>query len=122
MIAMYSAQILDHFQNPRNAGEVESADASVEVQNPVCGDILRLTMSVSGDRIAEIRFRAQGCVPLMACGSCLTELIWGKTLQEARNVRREDLLTAIGGVPQASTHAGQLAVDALAALLKQIKA
>src|SRR2546429_58940 len=119
---MYSPQLLDHFQNPRNAGEITDPDASVQLENPACGDILKLTLRVTGDRIAEIRFRAKGCVPAMACGSLLTELVQGKTLKEARKLRREELVEAIGGLPEASSHASHLAIDALAAALKETKA
>jgi nitrogen fixation protein NifU and related proteins len=118
---MYSAQVLDHFQNPRNTGDVADPDASVQVENPVCGDILKLTMRVDDGRIVEIRFRAKGCVPAMACGSLLTELVQGRTLEDARELRREELLQHIGGLPEASAHAGHLAMDALKSLLKQIK-
>ena len=118
---MYSPQVLDHFQHPRNAGEVANPDASVQVENPACGDILKLTLRITDGRIAEIRFLAKGCVAAMACGSLLTELVQGKTLKEARKLRREELVQAIGGLPEASTHASHLAMDALAAALKQIK-
>lgn len=118
---MYSPQLLDHFQNPRNAGEVEDADVAAQVENPACGDVLRLTMKLDGERIADIRFKAKGCVPAMACGSALTELVSGKTLNETKALRREDVVAAVGGLPDASAHAGHLAMDALAAALKQIK-
>src|SRR2546430_4650124 len=74
---MYSPQLLDHFQTPRNAGEITDPDASVQLENPACGDILKLTLRVTDGRIAEIRFLAKGCVPAMACGSLLTELVQG---------------------------------------------
>jgi nitrogen fixation NifU-like protein len=118
---MYSAQLLDHFEHPRNAGEVTNPDASVQIENPACGDVLKLTVKVDDQSIAEARFLAKGCVPAMACGSLLTELIQGKTLEETRKLRREDLVDAIGGLPEASTHASHLALDALTAALKQIK-
>jgi nitrogen fixation NifU-like protein len=118
---MYSAQLLDHFQNPRNAGEVLNPDASVQVENPACGDILKLSIRLADGRIADIRFRAKGCVPAMACASLLTELLLGRTLEDGRNVRREELVLKIGGLPEASAHASHLAVDAWAALLKQLK-
>jgi nitrogen fixation NifU-like protein len=118
---MYSAQLLDHFQNPRNAGEIADADATAEIENPACGDILRLTMKTSAGRIAEARFKAKGCVAAIACGSALTELTVGKTLNEAQKLRREDLISAVGGLPQASTHAAQLALDALSAALNLIE-
>jgi nitrogen fixation protein NifU and related proteins len=118
---MYSAQLLDHFENPRNGGDLASPDAVAEVQNPVCGDVIRLSLLMRGNRIDQIRFKAKGCVPAMACGSALTELVRGKTAQEARQIRREDLVTAVGGLPQASAHAAQLAVDALSVALNQIE-
>jgi len=117
---MYSAQLLDHFQNPRNAGEVEGADGAAEIENPVCGDVLRLTLKVEGGRVTEIRFRAKGCVPAMACASALTELVKGETLEEARSVGREALIAAVGGLPEASGHAAQLALDALAAAVRKL--
>ena len=119
---MYSPQVLDHFQNPRSVGEVNAPDASVEIENPACGDILQLTLKVRDGRITEARFRAKGCVPSMACGYCLTEMVQGRTLEEARKLRREDLVSALGGLPTASTHASHLAMDALAAALKELKA
>ena len=118
---MYSAQLLDHFQNPRNAGEVADADATAEIENPVCGDVLRLTLKFSGGRMVQARFKAKGCVAAIACGSALTELIMGKTLNEVRSLRREEIVTKVGGLPQASTHAAQLAIDALSAAASQIK-
>ena len=117
---MYSSQLLDHFQNPRNAGDLAAADAVAEISNPVCGDVIRLSLEVRGERIAEIRFKAKGCVPSMACGSALTELARGKTVSEARRLKREDIIAAVGGVPPASSHAAQLALDALSAALNQI--
>lgn len=119
---MYSAQVLDHFEHPRNAGEIVEADASVQVENPACGDILRLSAKLAGGRIADLRFRAKGCVPSMACASLLTEMVKDRTLAEARQLRREQLVAAAGGLPPASAHASHLALDALAALLKALEA
>lgn len=118
---MYSPQLLDHFQNPRNPGEVAAPDASVQLENPACGDILQLTMKVEASRITEIRFRAKGCVPAMACGSVLTVLVEGKTTAEARHLRKEDIVLAIGGLPEASGHASALAIDALHAALQLLE-
>ena len=86
---MYSRQVLDHFQHPRNAGEVANPDASVQIENPACGDVLKLTLRVVDGRIQEIRFLAQGCVPTMACASLLTELVQGKTIAEGAPVAPE---------------------------------
>ncbi len=118
---MYSARLLDHFEHPRNSGEVSRPDAAAQVENPACGDILKLTLRVVDGRIAEIRFRAKGCVPSMACGSALTELLQGRSVEEARNLRREEIVKAVGGLPKASTHASHLAMDTLATLLKRLK-
>ena len=118
---VYSPEVLDHFQNPRNAGEVEAPEATAQLENPACGDILELTLKLEGRRIAEIRFRAKGCVPAMACGSAITELVKGKSVDEARHVSREDLIRKVGALPQASAHASHLAIDTLAALLRELE-
>lgn len=118
---MYSAQVLDHFEHPRNAGEVAHPDASVQIENPACGDVLKLTMKVENGRVAEIRFLAKGCVAAMACGSLLTEMVKGKSVDAARRLQREDLIQAIGGLPEASGHAAHLAMDALGAVLARVK-
>ena len=119
---MYSPQVLDHFEHPRNAGVVGGADAWARIENPACGDVLELTMKVVRGRIAEIRFRARGCVAAMACGSAVTELAAGKTVAEARKLSREELVSAVGGLPAASSHAGHLAMDALSAALNKLSA
>lgn len=97
---------------------MDSPDASAQVENPACGDILKLTAKLTDGRIAEVKFLAKGCVPAIACGSALTELIVRKTMKEAGAVSREELVRELGGLPEASTHAGHLAMDALATLLK----
>jgi nitrogen fixation NifU-like protein len=117
---MYSPQVLDHFQHPRNAGEVVNPDSSVQIENPACGDVLKFTLKIIDGHIEEIRFLAQGCVPTMACASLLTELLQGKTIAEARQLRREELVKAIGGLPKASLHASHLAMDALNAAIKKL--
>lgn len=117
---MYSAEVLDHFEHPRNAGKVAASDASVRIENPACGDILELTIKLNGDYIEDVRFLARGCVASMACASALTEIVKGKAISDARRVSREELVQAVGGLPQASTHAAHLALDALSAALDQI--
>jgi nitrogen fixation NifU-like protein len=115
---VYSGQVLDHFQNPRNAGDIPDPDASAQVENPACGDILKLTLRVVNGRIKEVGFRAKGCVPAMACASLLTELIKEKTPAEARKLTREELVNAIGYLPEASSHASHLALEALKLALR----
>jgi nitrogen fixation NifU-like protein len=117
---MYSTQVLDHFEHPRNVEAIADADASARIENPACGDILELTLKVDSDRIVEICFRAKGCVAAMACGSALTELVRGKSTDEARKLSREELLRAVGGLPPASLHASHLAMDALDAVLQRL--
>ena len=117
---MYSQQVLDHFEHPRNAGEMTDATVSAQVQNPGCGDLLRLMLKVSDGRITAVRFLAKGCVPAMACASQLTEMVQGRSLAEARALKRQELVSALGGLPEASTHASHLAMDALAAALKKL--
>ncbi len=114
---MYSPAVLDHFKNPRNAGELPDPTATVEVTNPACGDIMRLAVRVEGGRIAEARFKTRGCVTAIACSSLLTELIRDKTLEEARRITYTQIAEALGGLPPATVHGSQLAADALEAVL-----
>ena len=116
---MYSPEVLDRFENPRNAGVVADPDAVVEISNQACGDILKLSLKLNGDRIQEIRFQAKGCVCSMACGSAITELALGKSVNDARRVSRAELIDTVGGLPPTSIHAAHLAMDALAAALNQ---
>ena|SRR5581483_10362398 len=118
---MYSEALLDYFQNPRNPGDLADPDASAQMENPVCGDVLRLTLKVDDGRIAEIRFKAKGCVPAIACGSAITTLARGKTVAEALKVRPEQLVELLGGLPEASAHASVLAVETLSAALKKLR-
>jgi nitrogen fixation NifU-like protein len=117
---MYSETILDHFQNPRNAGTLDTATATISVENPVCGDILELSARMEAGRIAEARFRTRGCVTAMACSSLLTELLRDKTPAEARAITPEQLSEALGGLPPATFHAAQLARDAVRALVGKL--
>ena len=118
---MFSAQVRDHFEHPRNAGTLEAADAMAKLSNPACGDVLQLIARLTEGRIVEIRFQANGCVATIACGSALTGLVEGKTIAEARMVSREKLLRALEALPPASMHATHLAVDTLKALLDQLQ-
>jgi nitrogen fixation NifU-like protein len=115
---MYSPELLDHFEHPRNSGELPGADIHVQIENPACGDVLELAAKIEGGHIGEIRFRAKGCVPAMACGSAVTQLAGGKSIQEARAIGKDDIARAVGSLPPASGHAAQLALDALQAVLK----
>ena len=117
---MFSEAVLDHFKNPRNAGELPGANAIIEVTNPVCGDVLKLYARFESGRIAEARFLCRGCTTAIACSSLLTEQLRGRTLVEARVITAESLSSALGGLPPATFHGAQLAVDAVAALLQKL--
>jgi NifU-like protein involved in Fe-S cluster formation len=110
---LYSTTFKDHIANPRNAGELADANAVAEETNPVCGDRLRLSLRVRDGRIEAAGFLAYGCPPTLVCGSVLTELIVGKTIEAAAGLTRKDLLDAIGGLPSRKQHAAALALEAL---------
>ena len=118
---MHSPAMVDHFQNPRNAGELPPPAITVEVTNPVCGDILRLSVLVEGGRLRDVRFKAKGCVASIACGSLLTELVKGKRLEEAGRISAFNVATVLGGLAPESGHASVLAEDALKAALREAR-
>jgi nitrogen fixation protein NifU and related proteins len=118
----YSPQVLEHFEHPRNVGELTQADAEVRLEHPVCGDIMKLAVKLADGRIGEVRYQTRGCVASIAAGSCLTEMMKGKSLAEAGGLKREDLVEALGGLTNASMHASHLAMDALEAVLKKLNA
>ena len=117
---MFTDAVLDHFRNPRNAGELPGADAEVEVSNPVCGDILQLSVRMEGERIAEVRFLCRGCTTAIACASLLTEELRGRTPTQASEITAESLSQSLEGLPPATFHGAQLAVDAANALLQEL--
>ena len=117
---MYNSTILDHFQNPRNAGELPNATAVVEVTNPACGDILKLWLRREGAKVAEVSFKVSGCVPSVACGSALTAMIAGKSVDELGKITAAQIEQAVEGLPVASRHASLLAADALRAALGKL--
>jgi nitrogen fixation protein NifU and related proteins len=118
---MFSPTLLDHFQSPRNAGELPNPTAKIEVTNPVCGDVLQLSAILEHGRIAAVRFLCRGCTASIACASLLTELIQGRELHELNDITADSLSSALGGLPPASAHAAHLAYDALRALLQILR-
>jgi NifU-like protein involved in Fe-S cluster formation len=118
---VYTPKLLDHFQNPRNSGVMESPDLVVQSENPACGDVMKLMLRVADETITEARFQVRGCVAAIACGSVLTEAIAGKPIALAEALNREQIVQAIGGLPNESTHASHLAMDCLKLALKQLK-
>jgi nitrogen fixation protein NifU and related proteins len=117
---MYSETLLDHFQNPRNAGEMHEPTAQVELSNPVCGDVLRLAVRVEDGRVREVRFLCRGCTASIACASLLTEKMTGRAIGELSGITAESIATEIGELPPASAHAAQLAGETLQAVLKTL--
>ena len=117
----YTSQVLDHFEHPRNAGELSGADAEVRLEHPVCGDIMRLAIKMAEGRIEQVRYQTRGCVASIAAGSCLTEMVQGKSLAEAKSITREELVERLGGLTNASMHASHLAMDALEQVLAKLK-
>ncbi len=117
---MFNETVLDHFGNPHNAGDLPDATATVEVSNPVCGDVLRLAVRVESGRIAAARFKTQGCVAAIAASSMLTDLLMGKTPVEARQITPQQISEMLGGLPTASFHAAQLCTDVVAALTRKL--
>lgn len=117
---MYPDQVIEHFERPRNVGELVGADASIEVSNPACGDIMNLSLKVENGCITAARYRTRGCVTSIACGSVLTEMLLGKTLAEARALRREQIVEALGGLSNETMHGSYLAMDALKAALARL--
>ena len=118
---MFSQEVLDHFQNPRNAGELDGATASVEVSNPVCGDILKLAIRVEQGRVAQVRFLCRGCTTAIACASSLTEVLRGKSLERLREIAVEELSRSLGGLPAETIHGAHLAIDAARAIAKKLQ-
>ena len=118
---MYSVAVLDHFKNPRHAGELDNAGANVEVTNPVCGDTMRLSARIKDGRIAEAKFLARGCVTSIACGSVIAEKMQGASPAEIAKITPEQISEALGGLPAATFHGAQLACDAATALLEKMR-
>ena len=113
---MYPERLLDHFQNPRNVGELPPPAVTVEVSNPACGDILRLSARFEGGRVSEARYKVRGCTASIAAGSALTEWLAGKTGAEIAALRPDAIEDAVGGLRAESKHAAVLCVDAARAL------
>jgi nitrogen fixation protein NifU and related proteins len=109
----YSPIFNDHLENPRHVGELPGANATAEETNPACGDRLRLSLLIEEGRIKEAAFLAYGCAPTLVCGSALTELITGQTVEEALQLTRSDLTEAVGGLPSRKQHAAALALETL---------
>jgi len=113
MSGMYSEKVMDHFRNPRNVGEIEDADGVGEVGNATCGDIMKIYLKVENDIIKDVKFQTFGCGSAIATSSMVTEMVMGKTLEEAEKVSNKAVAEALDGLPPTKMHCSNLAADAL---------
>ena len=111
----YTEQVVDHYQNPRNMGELEEPDGVGVVGNPTCGDMMQIQIKVEDERIAEVKFKTFGCGAAIATTSVATELIEGKTIEEALRVTNKDVMEVLGGLPPVKVHCSLLAEEAIKA-------
>ena len=114
----YSEKLLDYFQNPRCAGEIVDAHAVAEVSNPICGDVMKLWVKVDDGRILDAKFKAQGCSAAIATSSYATEMLIGMSVSDARQITKEQIADALGGLPTSKIHCSVLASDAIKSVLK----
>ena len=119
---VYSEVLIDHFQNPRNAGAMEDADAEAYVMNPVCGDSLRMFLKIEDGRVARASFLSSGCPASIATSSAATELVVGLTPEAAATLSRDDYANAVGGLPKAKVHCSVLAASAVSQAVEQWRA
>jgi nitrogen fixation NifU-like protein len=118
---MYSEKVMDHFANPRNVGEIENADGVGEVGNAVCGDIMRITLKIENDVIVDVKFKTFGCGAAVATSSMATEMIKGKTVDEALQLTNKAVMEALDGLPPVKVHCSVLAEEAVQAAILDYK-
>ena len=115
---LYSETVMDHFRNPRNVGVIEDADGVGEVGNAKCGDIMRIYLKVKDNVIEDVKFKTFGCGAAIATSSMVTEMVIGKTLEDALEISNQAVAEALGGLPPAKMHCSNLAADALHEAIK----
>ena len=119
---LYNDTVMDHFLNPRNMGDVESADGVGEVGAAACGDIMKISLKIRDGKIEDARFKTFGCGSAIASSSMATELIKGRTLEEAKNFSNQEVVDALGGLPPVKIHCSVLAEEALKAAIEDYEA
>ena len=117
----YTEKVKDHFLNPRNVGEIRDADGIGTVGNPTCGDVMSIYIKVKDNKIADIKFKTFGCAAAIASSSIATEMVKGKTLEEAEKLTRDDVAKELGGLPAIKMHCSNLAADALREAIKDYR-
>jgi nitrogen fixation NifU-like protein len=118
---MYTEKVKDHFFHPRNVGEIKDANGFGKVGNPKCGDVMAIYIKVKDNRIIDIKFKTFGCIAAIATSSILTEMVKGKTLEEALKITRDDVADELGGLPAIKMHCSNLAADALYEAIKDYR-
>jgi nitrogen fixation NifU-like protein len=118
---IYSDKVMDHFENPRNVGAIDNADGIGSVGNPACGDIMKLYIKVKDETIVDAKFKTFGCGAAVATSSMVTELVMGKTIEEALEVSNKTVITALDGLPKNKVHCSVLAEDALKAAIDDFR-
>ncbi|MDP1809001.1 MAG: Fe-S cluster assembly scaffold protein NifU [Actinomycetota bacterium] len=119
---MYSEKVMDHFSNPRNVGEIADPDGVGQVGNPVCGDVMKLTIKIEDDKISDVKFKTFGCGAAVATSSMVTELVIGKTIEEALAISNKVVAEALDGLPPQKMHCSNLAADALHLAIEDYRA
>lgn len=114
----YSEKVMDHFTNPRNVGEIADADGIGNVGNPVCGDVMRMYLKIENNIIVDVKFKTFGCGAAIATSSMVTEMVKGKTIEEALNITNKAVAEALGGLPPVKMHCSVLAEEALRSALE----
>ncbi len=115
---MYSQKVIDLFMNPKNVGRIDDADGVGEVGNPVCGDVMKIYLKIENDRIVDVKFETFGCAAAIATSSMVTEMVKGKTLDEALKVTNKDVAEALGGLPPQKLHCSLLAEEGIKAAIE----
>ena len=118
---MYTEKVMDHFQNPRNVGEIENADGVGTEGNPTCGDLMTIYIKVEDNIITDVKFKTFGCGAAIATSSMITEMAVGKTIEEALKISRNDVADELEGLPPVKMHCSNLAADALRAAIADYK-
>ncbi len=120
-MSMYSDKVIEHFRNPHNVGEIKDADGIGKVGNPICGDIMNIYIKVKDDKIVDCKFKTFGCGAAIAASSMVTEMVKGKTIEEALEISNKTVAEALGGLPPIKMHCSNLAAEGLSKAIEDYK-